>query len=171
MKHQNIALEVIKKLLNDEIRARTKKNFVQSKPLMEMLEDSIKRYHIKVITAAEIIEELIKLAKEIQNIDKVSKELGLSNYEYTFYTAVANHKDVKGLMKKEKLRELAVVLTEEIKQKAPIDWTIKENVRSELRVAVKEVLKEFGYPPNMKELATDAVLKQAELIESELTSE
>jgi type I restriction enzyme, R subunit len=169
MEYKNVALETMKKLLNDEIKARTKKNLVQSKSLMEMLEDSIKRYHSKVITAVEVIEELIKLAKNIQNIDKQPKELGLSDYEYAFYTAVADNDSARDLMEKDRLRELAIVLTERIKQNASIDWTIKENVKAKLRVAVKKTLHEFGYPPDMQKLATETVLKQAELIANELT--
>ena len=169
MEYKNVALETMKKLLNDEIKARTKKNLVQSKSLMEMLEDSIKRYHSKVITAVEVIEELIKLAKNIQNIDKQPKKLGLSDYEYAFYTAVADNDSARDLIEKDRLRELAIVLTERIKQNASIDWTIKENVKAKLRVAVKRTLNEFGYPPDMQKLATETVLKQAELIASELT--
>ena len=169
MEYKNVALETMKKLLNDEIKVRTKKNLVQSKSLMEMLEDSIKRYHSKVITAVELIEELIKLAKNIYNMDKQPKELGLSDYEYAFYTAVADNDSAIDLMEKDRLRELAIVLTERIKQNASIDWTIKENVKAKLRVAVKRTLNEFGYPPDMQKLATETVLKQAELIANELT--
>ncbi len=126
MKHKNIALEVLKKLLNDEIKTREKKNLVQSKSLMEMLENSIKKYHSKLITATEVIEELISLSHYIRKKDEEPKEMGLTDFEYAFYTAVANNKSAKDLMQKEKLRELAVVLTEKIKVNASIDWTIKE---------------------------------------------
>src|SRR5690554_7421327 len=95
MEHKNIALVVLKKLLNDEIKARTKKNLIQSKTLMEMLENSIKKYHNKIITAAEVIEELIDLGKEIQAMDKEPQEMGLTDYEYAFYTAIANNKSAR----------------------------------------------------------------------------
>lgn len=170
MEHKNIALETLKKLLNDEIRARTKKNLIQAKSLMEMLEDSIKRYHNKVITAAEVIDELIKLGKEIQAMDKEPSELGLSEYEYAFYTAVADNESARDLLGKDKLRELAVLLTEKIRANASIDWTIKESVRAKLKVQVKRTLRQFGYPPDMQKLATDQVLKQAELIAAELNN-
>ena len=169
MEHKNIALEVLKKLLNDEIKARVKKNLVQSRSLMEMLEDSIKRYHNKVITAAEVIEELIELSKEIKRMDKESQEMGLSEFEYAFYTAIADNDSARELMQKEKLRELAVVLFEKVKQNASIDWTIKESVRAKLKVIVKRTLRQYGYPPDMQALATETVLKQAELIADELT--
>lgn len=168
MERKNIALETLKKLLNDEIKSRTKKNFIQSKSLMEMLEDSIKRYHSKVITATEVIEELIKLAKDIQAMDQEPKNLGLSDYEYAFYTAVADNKSARDLLGKDQLRELAVILTDKIRQNASIDWTIKESVRAKLKVIVKRTLRQYGYPPDMQMLATEMVLKQAELIANEL---
>lgn len=171
MQHKNLAMETLKKLLNDEIKSRTKKNLVQSKTLMKMLEDSIKRYHNKVITAAEVIEELIKLGKNIQAMDEEPKKLGLSEYEYAFYTAVANNDNAKELMGKDKLRELAVILTEKIRQNASIDWTIKESVRAKLKVIVKRTLRKYGYPPDMQKLATETVLKQAELIAADITDD
>jgi type I restriction enzyme R subunit len=168
IEHKNIALEVLKKLLNDEIKARVKRNLVQSRSLMEMLEDSIKRYHNKVITAAEVIGELIELGKEIQRMDKEPQEMGLSEFEYAFYTAIADNESARELMQKEKLRELAVVLFEKVKQNASIDWTIKESVRAKLKVIVKRTLRQYGYPPDMQALATETVLKQAELIADEI---
>ncbi|MCK6462818.1 MAG: type I restriction endonuclease subunit R [Candidatus Pacebacteria bacterium] len=171
MKHKNIALEVLKKLLNDEIKSRAKTNLVQSKSLMEMLENAIKKYHNKIITAAEFIEELINIGKNVQQMDKEPAEMGMSPLEYAFYTAVANNKSARELMQKDKLRELAVVLYERVKQNATIDWTIKESVKAKLKVIVKRTLRQYGYPPDMQKLATETVLKQAELIASELTSE
>lgn len=171
MEHKNIALETLKKLLNDEIKIRSKTNLVQSKSLMDMLESSIKRYHSKVITAAEVIDELIKLSKAIKDIDKEPQEMGLSTFEYSFYTAVANNESARELMEKDKLRELAIVLFERVRKNASIDWTIKENVRAKLKVIVKRTLRQFGYPPDMEKLATETVLKQAEMIADELTKE
>lgn len=168
MQHKNVAMEVLKKLLNDEIKTRSKFNLVQSKSLMEMLENSIKRYQNKILTAAEVIEELIKLGKEIQEMDKKHKEMGLSDYEYAFYTAVANNKSARELMQQDTLRELAIVLTERVRQNASIDWTIKESVRAKLKVIVKRTLRKYGYPPDMEKLATETILKQAELLAEEL---
>jgi type I restriction enzyme R subunit len=170
MEHKHIAVEVLKKLLNDEIKGRIKKNLVQGRSLMEMLEDSIKRYHNKILTAAEVIEELINLSKEIRAMDKEPIEMGLSEYEYAFYTAIANNDSARELMGKDKLRELAIVLYEKVKENASIDWTIKESVKAKLKVIVKRVLRQYGYPPDMQMLATETVLKQAELIANELTS-
>lgn len=171
MEHKNIAMEVLRKLLEDEIKARSKYNVVEGQSLMEMLDRSITRYHNKVITAAEVIEELIKLSKTIVEKDEDAKKMRLSTYEYAFYTAVANNESAKELMGKDKLRELAVVLTETIRKNASIDWTIKENVRAKMKVAVKRLLRRYGYPPDMQLLATETVLKQAEKIAEEIISE
>lgn len=169
MEHKNIALEVLRRLLEDEIKVRSKRNLVESKSLMEMLENSINKYHNKVLTAAEVIEDLIKLSKHIVEQDKNATELGLTDYEYAFYTAISNNDSAAELMGKDKLRELAVVLTETIRKNTSIDWTIKENIRAKMKVAVKRLLRKFGYPPDMQLLATETVLKQAEMMAEELT--
>lgn len=168
MEHKNIALEVLRKLLNDEIRSRVKKNLVQSKTLMEMLQNSIKKYHNKILTAAEVIDELIKLSKEIKQMDEEPKEMGLSDFEYAFYSAIASNDSAKEIMQQDKLRELAVVLFNRVKENATIDWAIKESVRAKLKVIVKRTLRQYGYPPDMQMLATETVLMQAELMAEEL---
>lgn len=166
--HKNIALEVLKKLLADEIRNRSRTNLVQSKKLMEMLESAIRRYQNKVLTAAEVIEELIHLSKEITESDNEAERLGLTDFEYAFYTAVAGNDSARELMGKDKLRELAVVLTQKVRENATLDWTKKESVRARLMVAVKRTLRLYGYPPDMQMLATETVLKQAEMIAGNL---
>lgn len=166
--HKNIALETLKKLLNDELKVRAKKNLVQSKTLMEMLEKAIKKYQNKILTAAEVIEELILISKEIVASDAEAQNMGLSDYEYAFYTAVASNDSARELMQQDTLRELAVVLTQKIRENATIDWTIKESVRAKLKVIVKRILRQYGYPPDMQLLATETVLKQAEMIASDL---
>nr|WP_294839838.1 type I restriction endonuclease subunit R [uncultured Methylotenera sp.] len=167
--HKNVALEVLKKLLNDELKVRAKKNLVQSRSLMEMLENAIKKYHNKILTAAEVMDELIKISKEIVASDDEAKNLGLSEFEYAFYSAVANNNSAKELMQHDQLRELAVVLTQRVRENASIDWTIKESVKAKLKVIVKRTLRQFGYPPDMQLLATETIMKQAEMIASELT--
>ncbi|AJJ48056.1 type I restriction endonuclease subunit R [Francisella tularensis subsp. novicida] len=167
-KHKNIALETLKKLLNQEIKARSKTNLVQSKTLKEMLEDSIRRYHSKAISSVEFLDELINQAKEIKNMDTEYQKLGLTEYEYAFYTAVASNESAKELMQTNKLRELAIELFNRLKSSVSIDWTKKESVRAKLRVTVKRTLRQFGYPPDMQKLATDTVLKQAEQLAKEL---
>ena len=159
MKHKSIAIETLKKLLNDEIKGRAKRNIIQGKTLMEMLENSIKKYHNKIITAVEVIEELIGIAKNIRSADEEPKAMNLSNEEYAFYTAVANNGSARELMGKEQLRELAIALTDKVRKNATIDWQIKENVRAKIRVMVKRTLRMYGYPPDMQQLATDNVLK------------
>lgn len=171
MEHKNIALEVLRKLLNDEIKSRMKTNLVEGRTLMEMLDGAITRYHNKIISAAEVIDELIKLSKHIVESDSTAQEMGLEPYEYAFYTAVADNESALELMGKEKLRELAVVLTETIRKNSTIDWTIKTTVRAKMKVAVKRLLRKYGYPPDMEQLATETVLKQAELIANELINE
>jgi type I restriction enzyme R subunit len=168
MQHKNVALEVLKKLLNDEIKTRAKTNLVQSRTLMEMLEDAIKRYQNKILTAAEVMDELIKLSKEMVAMDSEAKNLGLTEFEYAFYTAVANNDSARELMQQDKLRELAVVLTQKVRENTSIDWTIKESVKAKLKVIIKRILRQYGYPPDMQLLATETVLKQAEMIAGEL---
>jgi type I restriction enzyme, R subunit len=168
--HKNIALEVLKRLLNDELKVRAKKNLVQSRSLMEMLENAIKKYHNKILTAAEVMDELIKISKEIVASDLEAKNLGLTDFEYAFYTAVADNDSAKQLMQHDQLRELAVVLTQRVRENASIDWTIRESVKAKLKVIVKRTLRQFGYPPDMQLLATETVLQQAEKIANELSA-
>lgn len=170
MEHKNIALEVLRKLLEGEIKARSKFNVVEGRTLIEMLDSSITRYHNKVLTAAEVIDELIQLSKTILEKDKDAENMGLTTYEYAFYSAVADNESARDLMGKDKLRELAVVLTETIRKNTTIDWTIKENVRAKMKVAVKRLLRKFGYPPDMQMLATETVLKQAEMMAEEIVN-
>lgn len=135
-----------------------------------MLENTIKKYQNKILTAAEIIDELIKISKEIVASDEDAKQMGLTDFEYAFYTAVASNDSAKEIIAHDKLRELAVVLTQRVRENASIDWTIKENVRAKLKVIIRRTLRQYGYPPDMELLATETVLKQAEMIADELTS-
>jgi type I restriction enzyme R subunit len=171
MEHKNLALETLKKLLNDEIKSRAQTNLIQSKSLMEMLENSIKKYQNKIITAAEVIEELIELANSIKKQDEEDKDIGLSKEELAFYYAVAENKSAKEVLGNDILRELAVYLSEVVRNNATIDWTIKESVRAKLKVMVKRALRKFGYPPDAQKLATETVLKQAELLAKHWTNE
>ena len=127
-------------------------------------------FKLGLLTAAEVIDELIKLAKAIQESDKLAEELNLTEYEYAFYSAVADNESARELMQKEILRELAVVLTDSIRKNVTLDWTIKEAARAKLRVIVKRLLKKYGYPPDMALLATETVLEQAEQLAYELSA-
>ena len=164
MERKNIALELLKKLLNDEIRIRMKKNLIQSKKLSEMLEEAIRKYQNNLLTTAQVIEELIRMARDIRESDKRGGQLNLSDEELAFYDALANNQSAIDVLGDDKLRDLARVLVQRVKDNRAIDWTIKESVRSKLRVIVKRLLREYGYPPDMQLLATENVLKQAELL-------
>jgi type I restriction enzyme, R subunit len=162
MKHPNLALELLKKLLNDEIRLRSRRNIVQSRTLMEMLEGAIKRYQNKVITAAEVIQELIYLAREIKEADRRGEKLNLTEDELAFYDALEVNDSAVKVLGDEVLRAIARELVEKVRQNASIDWMIKESVRAKLRVLVKRILRKYGYPPDKQARATETVLRQAE---------
>lgn len=167
MEKKNIALELLKKLLNDEIKVRTRKNLIQSKMFSEMLENAIRKYQNNLLTAAQIIDELIHMAKDIRESDKRGAQFNLSSEELAFYDALANNQSARDVLGVEKLRDLARVLVQRVKANTSIDWTIKENVRAKLKVVVKRLLRQYGYPPNLELLATENVLKQAELLADE----
>jgi type I restriction enzyme R subunit len=170
MERKNLALELLKKLLNDEIKFRTKKNLIQSKKFSEMLENAIKKYQNNLLTTAQVIEELIRLAKEIRDTDKRSEQFNLTDEELAFYDALADNESAREVLGDEKLRDLARVLVQRVKSNTSIDWTIKESVRSKLKVIVKRLLRQYGYPPDKQLLATENVLKQAELLADEWVS-
>lgn len=167
MERKNLALELLKKILGDEIKGRARKNFIQSRKLSEVLESAIKRYQNNLLTAAQVIEELINLAKEMRNTDEQNKELGLTYDEVAFYDALAMNGSAKEVMGDETLRDLARILVEKVRANTSIDWTIKESVQAKLRVLVKRTLKQFGYPPDKTVLATENILKQAEMFAEE----
>jgi len=167
MERKNLAFELLKKLLNDEIKIRNKKNHIQSKKLSEMLENAIKKYQNNLLTAAEVIDELIKIAQEIKNADKRGDELGLEDYEVAFYDALANNGSALEVLGKDKLKELAVILVERVKSSTSIDWTIRESAKANIRVIVKRTLRKYGYPPDQEKLATENVLEQAKLLADE----
>jgi type I restriction enzyme, R subunit len=137
---------------------------------MEMLENSIRKYHNKIITAAQVIEELISLGKEIQQQDKEPHEMGLTDFEYAFYTAIANNESARQVMEKDKTERARRSTVRKVRENASIDWTVKESVKAKLKVIVKRTLRSYGYPPDMQKLATETVLKQAELIAEELAT-
>jgi len=171
MERRNLAIELLKKLLNDEIKLRTKKNLIQSKKLSEMLEDVIRKYQNNLLTAAQVIEELIKLARDIKDSDKRGEEHNLTFDELSFYDALADNQSAREVLGDEKLRDLARVLVQRVKDNTSIDWTIKESVRARLKVIVKRLLRQYGYPPDKQLIATENVLKQAELLADDWSSE
>ncbi len=164
MPQKNLAFEMLKRLINDEIKIRQKKNIVQAKSFAEMLDKAIKAYTNKSIETAEVIEQLIELAKKMQDEQKRSRKLGLTEDEVAFYDALTAHDGIKEVMGDEKLMIIARELVENIRKSVKIDWTMRENVQAEMRVKVKKILRKYGYPPDKQQKATDTVLEQAKLL-------
>jgi len=171
MERKNLALELLKKLLNDEIKTRLRKNFIQSRKLSEILENSIRKYQNNLLTAAQVIEELVNLAKDIRESDKRGESLNLTDDELAFYDALANNNSAKEVLGDKQLAAIAIEVFRSVKSNATIDWTLKESVRARLRRDVKRILNRYGYPPDQQLLATENVLKQAELMANELNQE
>ena len=161
---RNLALELLKKLINDEIRSRSKKNVVQARSFAEMLEQSVRKYQNRAIETAEVIQELIRLAKELREAGKRGETLGLNEDEVAFYDALADNGSATKVMGDEKLKMLAMELVLRVRQSVTIDWTLRENARAQIRVLVKRILRQFGYPPDMEKKATELVLEQAEVL-------
>ncbi|MFA5162771.1 MAG: type I restriction endonuclease subunit R [Elusimicrobiales bacterium] len=168
MEHKNLALELLKKLLNDAVRARMKKNLTQSKKFSEMLENAIRKYQNNLLTTAQVIEELITIARDVRESDKRGDALNLSEQEVAFYDALADNKSAKQVLGDKKLAIIAVEVLKSVRGNATIDWTLKDSVRARLRRDVKRILNRYGYPPDEQLAATDNVLKQAEIMADEL---
>ena len=164
MKHKNLAIELLKKILNNEIKTRSVTNLVKSRALLEMLESSIKKYQNNLLTTAEIIQELIEIANEIKKADQQGIELGLSTDEVAFYNALEVNESAVKVLGDETLKIIAREIADKVKKNATIDWTIRESARAKLMVLVKRTLKKYGYPPDMQQKAVDTVLKQAEMM-------
>ncbi len=164
MKHRNLALELLKKLLGDEIKMRSKRNLIQSKKLSERLQMAIARYQNNLLTSAEVIEELMNIARDIRSDDDRAEAMGLSHEEVAFYDALIVNKDAQEVLGDKILGELAHAIVDQVKQNISVDWTVRENARAKLRVIVKRLLKKYGYPPDLEKLAVDRVLKQSELL-------
>jgi len=163
MQHKNLALETLRKLLNDEIRVMRRKNIVQARSFAEMLEKTIKKYQNRSIEAAEIITEMIDLAKKVRESQKRGKELKLNDDEIAFYDALADNESAVQVLGNETLRKLAVEVSKTIRNNTSIDWTLRESIQAKLRVAIKRLLRKYGYPPDMQKAATELVLKQAKM--------
>ena len=161
---RNLALELLKKLINGEIKSRQRKNVVQARNFSEMLENSIRQYQNRAIEAAQVIDQLIKMAKELRDADLRSQQLGLEPTEVAFYDALADNESAKQVMGDQQLMVIARELVQIVKQNVSIDWTVKESVRANLRRLVKRILRKYGYPPDLQERATSTVLEQAEVL-------
>lgn len=163
LEQKNLALETLRKLLNDQIRITERSNIVQSQKFREALEDAIRRYTNKAITTAEMITHLIDLAKHLREAQRRGEELGLSSEETAFYDALAENGSAREVMRNDILRLMARKLTEMVQRMPKLDWTERESVRADLRRSVRRLLARYGYPPDLSEDATQLVLRQAEL--------
>ena len=162
--HKNIAVELLGKLLKGEIKTRRKKNVVQSRSFAEMLQKSVNAYHSRAITTQDVIDHLIEIAKEMRDAGQRGEKLGLNDDETAFYDALAANESAVDVMGDEQLAIIARELLEKVKANVSIDWTIKERVRAKMRVLVRRILKRYGYPPDLQEVATQTVLEQAETL-------
>jgi type I restriction enzyme R subunit len=164
MPQRNLALEVLRKLLSDEIKSRSRKNLVQSRSFAEMLEKTIRKYQNRSIDAAQVIEELVALATDMRTARQRGESLGLTEEEEAFYTALEVNDSAVAVLGDKALCTIARELVDTVRRNVTIDWTVKDSVRAKLRVMVKKILKKYGYPPDKRAQATETVLRQAELL-------
>jgi type I restriction enzyme R subunit len=167
MPQRNLAVELLQKLLKGELRMRRRKNLVQARSFAELLEQSLRRYQNRAIEAAQVIEELIGLAKQMREADQRGETLGLSEDELAFYDALEVNDSAVKILGDDTLRGIAQELVTSVRANVTIDWTVRENVRAQLRVLVKRILRKHGYPPDKQENATKLVLEQAALLSAE----
>jgi len=164
MPHKNLAFEMLRKLLNDQIRLRMKKNLVQARSFLQLLEKAIKAYTNKSIETAQVIQELLDLAKKIREEQNRGKDLGLNDDEVAFYDALADNESAKQVLGDDTLKTIAGELVVMVRKNVTIDWTERESVQAKLRLMVKKILRKYGYPPDKQEKATLTVLEQAKLL-------
>ncbi len=162
--HRNLAVELLRRLLSDEIRTRSRKNLVQSRSFAEMLERAIRAYQNRAVETAQVIQELIDLAKEMREAERRGEDLGLSDEEIAFYDALETNDSAVKVLGDDTLKAIARELVETVRRNVSIDWTVRESVRAKLRVMVKRILRKYGYPPDKQEKATQTALEQAELL-------
>ncbi len=167
MPQRNLAVELLAKLLQGELATRRRKNVVQARSFAEMLEQTIRRYQNRAIEAAQVIEELIGLAREMREAHARGRALRLSEDELAFYDALETNDSAVKVLGDETLRTIAQELVKTVRANVTIDWTLRENVRAQLRVLVKRILRRYGYPPDKQEKATATVLEQAALLSAE----
>jgi len=161
---KNLAVELLRKLLQGELHTRRRQNVVQARSFAEMLEQTIRRYQNRAIEAALVIEELIQLAQDMRQANARGEALGLSEDELAFYDALETNDNAVQVLGDATLRAIAQELVRTVRANVTIDWTLRENVRAQLRVLVKRILRKHGYPPDKQEQATHTVLEQAEVL-------
>ena len=162
--HRNLAVELLRKLLNDEIKTNSRKNVVQARSFAEMLEKAIRKYQNRAIEAAQVIEELIQLAREMREAQQRGDDLGMTDDEIAFYDALEVNDSAVKVLGDETLKAIAHELVEAVRRSVTIDWAVRENARAKIRVIVKRILRRYGYPPDKQEKATQTVLEQAEVL-------
>jgi type I restriction enzyme R subunit len=167
MPQRNLAVELLRKLLSGEIRSKRRKNIVQARSFAEMLEETIRRYQNRAIEAAQVIEELIGLARQMREANGRGEALGLTEDEVAFYDALETNDSAVKVLGDKVLQAIARELVKTVRANVTIDWTVRENVRAQLRVLVKRILRKYGYPPDKQEKATQTVLEQAEVLSQE----
>jgi type I restriction enzyme R subunit len=164
MPQRNLAVELLRKLLEGEIKARGRKNVVQARSFAELLENAIKKYQNRAIETAQVIEELIALAKDMREAGQRGEKLGLTDDEVAFYDALEVNDSAVAVLGDETLRLIAQELVTAVRNSITIDWTVRENVRAQMRVIIKRILRKYGYPPDKQAHATELVLEQAEVL-------
>jgi type I restriction enzyme, R subunit len=164
LKYKNVAAELLEKLLKDELRVRSRHNLVQAQVFSEKLRMALNGYHNRAVSTMEVIEELIKLAKDLDAATKRGEKLGLTNDEIAFYDALAANESAVQAMGDDKLKVIAAELITQVKKSVTIDWNLRESARSKIKVMVKRILKKHGYPPDLQDEAVKTVLAQAELL-------
>ena len=164
MPHRNLAVELLEKLLKGEVSTRRRKNVVQARSFAEMLEKTLRSYQNRAIEAAQVIEELIALAREMREANARGEQLGLSEDELAFYDALETNDSAVQVLGDETLSDIARELVDTVHNNVTIDWTLRENVRANLRRLVRRILRKHGYPPDKQEKATQTVLEQAEVL-------
>ena len=161
---KNVAVELLRRLLEDEIRSRRRRNLIQSRSFSAMLQETLARYNQQSIAATDIIEELITLAEEIREAQQRGEDLGLSDEELAFYDALETNDSAVAVLGDEKLRAIAQELVKTVRGNISIDWELRESARADMRRLVKRILRRYGYPPDKQESATRTVIQQAELL-------
>ncbi len=167
MKRRNLAVEMLRKLLEGEIRTRSKKNVVQARSFAELLEKSLKRYENRAIETAQVIEELIAIARNLREAGQRGEKLGLTEEEVAFYDALEVNDSAVKVLGDETLQAIARDLVKTVRNNVAIDWAVRENVRAQMRVMVKRVLRRHGYPPDKQASAAELVLEQSETLSRE----
>lgn len=164
MEKRNLALEALRKLLNDELRSRTRTNVVETKRFSERLDSAIARYHANAIDTVEVLQELINLARDIKAARKRGEDEGLSEDEIAFYDALAESQSAVSVMGNDNLKVIAHELLASLKGNITVDWARRESARARMRVLVKRILRKYGYPPDLQDAAVQTVLRQAEAL-------